>query len=78
MTQYSPAWVHGEIKEIFPDLFFVMGTNVTTHEAVELQHSCNMVVVKHGNELTLINTVRLDDKGLAALDCLGQVTKRTW
>ncbi|MBI2792514.1 MAG: hypothetical protein HYX61_11195 [Gammaproteobacteria bacterium] len=74
MTQYSPAWAHGELQEIFPNIFFVMGTNITTHEGVELQHSCNMVVVKHGNELTLINTVRLNDKGLAALDNVGHVT----
>jgi hypothetical protein len=51
-----------------------MGTNITTHEGTELQHSCNMVVVKNANELTLINTVRLNDKGLAALDKLGEVT----
>ncbi|MCS5710426.1 hypothetical protein [Candidatus Berkiella aquae] len=74
MTQYSPAWPHGELKEVFPNLFFVMGTNVTIHEGVVLQHSCNMVIVKHGNELTLINTVRLNENGLAALDNLGQVT----
>jgi hypothetical protein len=73
MTHYSPAWPHGELKEVFPNIFFVMGTNITTHEGVELQHSCNMVVAKHANELTLINTVRLNDKGLIALDNLGQV-----
>ena len=74
MTQYSPAWAHGEIKEIFSNIFIVMGTNITIHEGTELQHSCNMVIVKNANELTLINTVRLNDKGLAILDNLGQVT----
>ena len=74
MTQYSPAWAHGELKEIFPDIFFVMGTNITIHEGTELQHSCNMVIVKNINKLTLINTIRLNDKGLTALDNLGQVT----
>lgn len=74
MTHYSPAWPHGDLKEVFPNIFFVMGTNITTHEGVELQHSCNMVVVKDDNALTLINTVRLNDKGLAALDNLGQVS----
>lgn len=73
MTQYSPAWSHGDLKEVFPNIFFVMGTNITTHEGIELQHSCNMVIVKNANELTLINTVRLNDEGLAALDNLGQV-----
>lgn len=74
MAQYSPAWAHGELKEVFPNIYFVMGTNVTTHEGIALQHSCNMVIVKNGNELSLINTVRLNDQGLAALDDLGQVT----
>jgi hypothetical protein len=73
VTQYSPAWPHGDLKEVFPNIFFVMGTNITTHEGIELQHSCNMVVVKNANELTLINTVRLNDVGLAALDNLGHV-----
>ncbi len=73
MSHYSPAWEHGEIREIFPNIFFVMGTNKTTHEGVELQHSCNMVVVKNADELTLINTVRLNDEGLLALDRLGKV-----
>ncbi|MCS5707793.1 hypothetical protein CC99x_002630 [Candidatus Berkiella cookevillensis] len=73
MTQYSPAWPHGDLKEVFPNIFFVMGTNLTTHEGTKLQHSCNMVVVKNANELTLINTVRLNDEGLAALEKLGHI-----
>lgn len=71
--KYSPAWPHGDFKEIFPNIFFVMGTNITTHEGTELQHSNNMVVVRNGNELTLINTVRLNDIGLSVLDNLGHV-----
>ncbi|HET9843041.1 MAG TPA: hypothetical protein VFP93_00110 [Gammaproteobacteria bacterium] len=74
MTQYSPAWAHGDLQEIFPNVFFVMGTNITSHEGIELQHSCNMVVVKSGNALTLINTIRLNNDALSALDNLGQVT----
>lgn len=74
MTQYSPAWPHGPIKEVFPHIFFVMGTNITTHEGMELQHSGNMIIVRNGNALSLINTVRLDEQGLAVLDSLGEVT----
>lgn len=33
-----------------------------------------MVIVRNGNELTLINTLRLDENGLRALDKLGKVT----
>lgn len=74
MASYSPVWPHSEIKEIFPNLFFVMGTNITTYEGVRLQHSRNMVIIRNDDELTLINTVRLNDEGLAALDKLGKVT----
>jgi len=73
MIQYTPAWSHGEIQEVFPDIFFVMGTNIIHHDGVELQFSRNMIIVRNKGELTLINTVRLDDKGLQALDSLGKV-----
>ncbi|MFI4938187.1 MAG: hypothetical protein ACHQJ6_06740 [Candidatus Berkiellales bacterium] len=73
MTQYSPLWPHGDIKEIFSNIYYVAGTNITTHEGMKLQHSRNMVIVKNNDELTLINTVRLNDKGLAALEKLGKV-----
>jgi len=50
-----------------------MGTNKTHYAGVDLQHSRNMIIVRNDNKLTLINTVRLTDKGLEALDALGKV-----
>lgn len=73
MQQYSPALPHTEITEVFPDIFFVMGMNKTHYNDIDLQHSRNMVIVRDNNKLSLINTVRMDDKGLAALDALGKV-----
>lgn len=73
MTTYSPAWPHGSLKEIFPNIFFVTGTNITFYKQVALQHSRNMVVIKNGAELTLINTIRLTEAGLKSLDALGEV-----
>ena len=70
---YSPAWPHSEIKEIFPNIFFVTGTNITEHNNAELQHSRNMIIIRDDDNLSLINTVRLDGKGLAELDGLGKV-----
>jgi hypothetical protein len=70
---YSAAWPHSEIREIFPDIFFVTGTNITNFNGTELQHSRNMIIVRNGDELSLINTVRLNDEGLSALDALGKV-----
>lgn len=73
MSTYSPAWPHTHLQEIFPTIFFVMGMNKTQYKGIDLQHSRNMVIVRDGNTLSLINTVRLDDNGLAALDSLGKV-----
>jgi len=39
-----------------------------------MRFSRNMVVLRQGEGLVLVNTVRLDDAGLAALDALGRVT----
>ena len=71
--QFTPAWPHGEIREVFKDVFFVTGTNKIHHEGVEIQTSRNMVIIRSGSELTLINTVRLDNEGLRKLDLLGNV-----
>lgn len=68
----SPAWPHGEIKEIFPDIFLVAGTNITDFNNVKLQHSRNMIIVRENNQLSLINTVKLTDEGLIELDSLGK------
>jgi hypothetical protein len=70
---YSPAWPHSAILEVFPDTFYVVGTNITTHNNVELQHSRNMIIIRDKGKLSLINTVRLDDNGLSELDALGTV-----
>ena len=68
--EYPPATPHGEIKEIFQDVFFVTGSVVM---APGFQISRNMIIVRCDSSLTLISTVRLDDEGLKALDALGKV-----
>jgi hypothetical protein len=73
-VQYAPAWPHGKITQLFTNIFYVMGTNIITHDAQVLQYSRNMIIIRHdGDQLSLINTVRLDDAGLADLDALGIV-----
>lgn len=73
MPQYSSAWPHSKIKQIFPDIFFVTGTNITQHEGVTLQHSRNMIIVREQGKLSLINTVQLTEKGLDELASLGKI-----
>ena len=62
MMQYTPAWPHGPLEEVFPNIFFVMGTNKTHHDGVDFQASRNMIAVRNGHDLTLINTVRLTEQ----------------
>lgn len=70
---FPPALPHGELRELFPDLFFVTGTTKLPI-ALPVRFGRNMTVVRQGERLILVNSVRLDDAGLAALDRLGKVT----
>lgn len=73
MSDFPPALAHSGIEEIFPDVFFVTGTMKATFTGADFQFSRNMIVVREGTALTLVNTVRLDAEGLAQLDGLGSV-----
>lgn len=73
MYSFPPALPHGEIEAIFPNVYFVTGTSRPIFQGMVWQFSRNMTIVKDGDDLTLINTVRLDDDGLRALDKLGRV-----
>ena len=70
---HPPAQSHGELREVLPGLHFVTGT-VSLPGPLPVRFSRNMTVVRRGDRLVLVNTVRLDDAGLAALDKLGKVT----
>ena len=70
MPAFAPALSHGPLTEVLPDIFLVTGT---FKMAAPLTITRNMIVLRFGNELALINSVRLDDEVLAALDRLGTV-----
>lgn len=74
MDVYPPAFAHSRIQEVFPDIFFVTGASIYEYEGNVIQKSNNMVIIRDGRKLTLINTLRLDEDGLEALDKLGRVT----
>lgn len=74
MLIYRDVQPHGNIEEIFSDVFMVTGTNVTVYDGVRYQFSRNMVVVREAGRLCLVNTVRLDESRLKTLDALGKVT----
>ena len=70
MPQYARVTPHSPIQEVFPDVFFVQGS---FRAAPGFRFSRNMVVLREGDELTVINAVRLNDNEQARLDELGQV-----
>ena len=70
---HPPALAHGELREVLPDIFFVTGT-MRMPGRLPVTFSRNMTVVREGERLVVINSVRLDDAGLRKLDGLGKVT----
>ena len=71
MTQSFPAvQPHGPIESIIEDVWYVTGS-VQFKPLVRLPR--NMVILRHGGLLAVINSVRLDAKGEEALDALGTV-----
>lgn len=74
MDKYPQALDHTSIKEILPNIFIVTGKSIFIYQENEIQKSNNMIIVRNGSELTLINTLRLNETGLKKLDSLGKVT----
>lgn len=70
--RFRAAAPHGALTEVFSDIFFVTGTIQVNFDG-DFQFSRAMTVVRQGESLTIINTVRLDEAGMAALDALGKV-----
>lgn len=69
MTEFPQNLPHRPLTEAFPDIFFTTGQiTLGPREA-----SRNMVVLRHGDDLTVINSLRMNDAGLAQLDALGTV-----
>lgn len=73
MQNFPEQLPHGEIQEIFPDVFFVVGQSKFENQGNVVQFSRSMTIIRDGHSLTLVNTLRLDDEGLNALDKLGKV-----
>ena len=68
--EFPAAMPHDDIEELFENVFMVRGSIVLPNG---LPISRNMVIVKRDSGLTLINTVRLDERGLQELEALGAV-----
>tara|TARA_Y100000296_G_scaffold78863_1_gene102143 strand:- start:1512 stop:1958 length:447 start_codon:yes stop_codon:yes gene_type:complete len=69
---YAPAYPHDPIEQLFSDVFWVHGS-IRVGPGMRLNR--NMIILREGKELTLVNPVRLQDEALRELDALGQVAR---
>lgn len=70
--KHPKALKHGLLEEVFDGIYLVTGTCAMKRPA-PIKFSRNMVVIRQGQELTLVNTVRLNEEGLKQLESLGSV-----
>ena len=70
MPDFRPAYPHGSFEEVFRDVFFLRGR---LRLAPGISITRNMVVLRQGGELVLVNSVRLTQQGESELEKLGKV-----
>ena len=70
MTEHPAAMPHGPIEEIEDGVFWVQGS---IQFAPLMRLTRNMVIVRSGEELTVVSPVRLSPDGEAELEKLGTV-----
>lgn len=69
-ADYPPPTPHDPLVEVFPDVFLVRGSY---RASAWLSFNRNMVVVRQADELTVINSVRLQPRHEEQLEALGTV-----
>ena len=72
MSDFPALLPHCDIQEILPDVFFLKGLIRVESDPIS-EFSRNMIIIRDGDSLTLVNTIRLNDAGLAHLESLGTV-----
>ena len=70
MTEFPRATPHGPIEPVADDVFWVRGS---VGLGPGLRITRNMAIVRSGDELTLVHSVRLTPEGEAELEKLGTV-----
>ena len=69
---YPPSYPHDEIENIFPGVYFLHGS---IKMGPGMRMNRNMIILKDGDELSLVNPVRMNDESLSKLDELGVVRR---
>lgn len=70
-TEFPKVEPHGPLQQIMDNVWYLTGS-VVLKPLVRL--SRNMVIIRHQDELTLINSIRLNEAGEQTLEALGKVT----
>jgi hypothetical protein len=73
MPTFPEQLRHGEIQEVFPDVFFVKGQSKFETQGNRAKFTRAMTIIRDSDQLTLVNSVRLNEEGLGVLDNLGKV-----
>jgi hypothetical protein len=68
----APAWPHGPVVQVLPDVFVVTGTFRLDPFGL-IAFPRNMTVLRRQGELTLVNSVRLTEAGERELLALGTI-----
>jgi len=68
-----PALPHTELTQLFDGVYFVTGTVIFKWRLLAMRVSRNMTILRDGERLTLINSLRLSEAGLTHLEKLGKV-----
>lgn len=68
---YAPIYPHGDLEEIGSDIFMVRGS-IKMNPVVRITR--NMALVREGQEVALINPVRVDERVLAQITKLGKIS----
>jgi hypothetical protein len=71
MSDFPPPYRHWDIEEPFPNVFFVTGQ---FRMGPGVMATRNMTVVREGERLVVLNSIRLSPEGEKKLDALGKVT----
>lgn len=70
MPEFAPALPHGQLQELFPNVFVIRGS-FPIAPLVTIPR--NMLVIRQGRDLTLVNAVRLSPEGERQLQELGTI-----
>lgn len=71
MSKYAPVFPHGNVEEITDDVFMLRGS-IRMNALVRITR--NMAIIRSGDELSLINPVRVSPEAEAQLQGIGKVT----